>query len=279
MATSVSLLQMQSPQKITIGNDGMFIYMNPVGDGTYHVLIDLKYTADEYTERLDAIKKDADKLYIYYGLSEFMDRCDFLESQVESLLEDVEIRGFHILHKTQRGTSAIRDYLAHINILCENADHFIESAKSCNGLNVRRKLWSHQPEHLINLVKYESRVMTRFLERLNEILLYAYLKEKFTAAMCGYVYLFRLQTGEYKIGYSVDPNRRIKEVVGTLPIIINEVHRFYTNQMACAEYYLHWLYKKYHTGTGEWFNLEPQQVAEICAIKERIYSWVKESWE
>jgi len=84
----------------------------------------------------------------------------------------------------------------------------------------------------------------------------------------GYVYLFSDGNGNFKIGYSNDPERRLKELLGKtiIPYDFHEVHRFKCESMVEAERRLHEKFaEKRHK--GEWFTLTDDDVAWLCSIK------------
>ncbi len=72
--------------------------------------------------------------------------------------------------------------------------------------------------------------------------------EKYKAEHSGYVYLFKLSTGHYKIGFSNNPQRRGREIVSGLPLTIELIHQIASNQIACLEdELLQWLCPASHS--------------------------------
>lgn len=100
------------------------------------------------------------------------------------------------------------------------------------------------------------------------------LAQQFPNEHRGYVYLFKLSTGHYKIGLSKNPQRRKREIVSGLPFTIELIHQIPCNQMACLEHELHEKYWRHRHEQTEWFLLEQSHVDQICAIKECNYEWV-----
>lgn len=81
----------------------------------------------------------------------------------------------------------------------------------------------------------------------------------------GYIYLIRAETGEYKVGHSVDVGSRIKAFSVQPPFEYKLVHTFPTDDMAQTESVLHNRFsgKKIR---GEWFALDEEDVDEIVRI-------------
>lgn len=100
------------------------------------------------------------------------------------------------------------------------------------------------------------------------------LSQRFPTAHDGYVYLFRLSTGHYKIGFSNNPQRRGREITSGLPLTLDLIHQIPSNQIACLEHELHEQYKDKRHGTTEWFELSSVDVEAIKAINERRYPWL-----
>lgn len=104
----------------------------------------------------------------------------------------------------------------------------------------------------------------------------------------GSVYLIKLSTGHYKIGFSNDPKKRGRSIVSGLPLTIELIHKIASNQIACLEYELHNQYRDKRlskrrgerTKETEWFLLDPTEVDEIKSITERNYEWINNpEWE
>lgn len=104
-------------------------------------------------------------------------------------------------------------------------------------------------------------------------------RHKYKVPMPGYVYVFKLDDTQYKIGYSADPDRRIKELTSALPIELQEVCRFETNHMAAAEAYLHARYASKRNGKSEWFNLDADDLERIRCHKNLMFNWFSEEAE
>jgi hypothetical protein len=108
---------------------------------------------------------------------------------------------------------------------------------------------------------------------------FARLQGKYPERLDGYVYLIRIETGQYKIGYSKDPEVRSKQIIGPLPVEIEVLHTIPTNQMACAESELHGRFYRSRFGKTEWFELSDEDVEYIRAITEKKYPWLIEENE
>ena len=77
-----------------------------------------------------------------------------------------------------------------------------------------------------------------------------------------YVYLMRL--GEHcKIGQSTSPAHRCAEIVSA--VMPEVIHAFSCPEARCVERMLHGLFKARRL-RGEWFALDPEDVALICSI-------------
>lgn len=86
----------------------------------------------------------------------------------------------------------------------------------------------------------------------------------------GYVYLAHADTGHYKIGYSVDPQNRIKHFDTQMPVKVEIVHTIQTDDMRRLEEELHGRFESQRV-TGEWFDLGEDDVGFITSIGEMRY--------
>lgn len=114
----------------------------------------------------------------------------------------------------------------------------------------------------------------KVLDRFDEFMRYVSLSNKFIDARHGYVYLFRLSSGHYKIGLSNNPRRRGREITSGLPFTLEIIHQIPSNQIACLEHELHEQFKDKRHGTTEWFELHDSDVAAIKSITGRTYPWI-----
>lgn len=101
------------------------------------------------------------------------------------------------------------------------------------------------------------------------------LEFKYSTPDNGYIYLYGPVEGQYKIGKSNSPERRDIEIVPRtiLPIDPDMIHLIPTNQMDAAETILQERYADLRT-KGEWFNLTPDHITEICAIESMMFDWL-----
>lgn len=78
----------------------------------------------------------------------------------------------------------------------------------------------------------------------------------------GYVYILQALTGEYKIGKSVNPKKRIGQLQTNLPGVATLVHTIETDQMLWLEQFLHSRFasKKIR---GEWFALSDEDITDL----------------
>lgn len=83
----------------------------------------------------------------------------------------------------------------------------------------------------------------------------------------GYIYLIYASTGQYKIGYSINPKRRLDELAHHPPFDYELIHTIKTDDMYSLEEHLHsrFLDKRVK---GEWFLLAPWDVEYIMDLKE-----------
>lgn len=81
----------------------------------------------------------------------------------------------------------------------------------------------------------------------------------------GFIYLVRANTGEFKIGYSVDVQKRLKAFSVQPPFEYELVHAIPVDDMVQAELMLHekFLDKRIR---GEWFKLSDEDIFEILQI-------------
>lgn len=98
--------------------------------------------------------------------------------------------------------------------------------------------------------------------------------EKYRDAHHGYVYLFRLSTGHFKIGFSNNPQRRGREIISGLPLTLDLIHQIPSNQIACLEDELHKHFRAKRYENTEWFTLQDADIAYVKAITEKNYEWV-----
>ncbi len=83
----------------------------------------------------------------------------------------------------------------------------------------------------------------------------------------GYVYLVLADTGEYKIGYSSDVEKRIKVFSTQPPFDYTLTHTFPVDDMYGAEAILHTRFSQKRI-KGEWFSLNDEDVKTIKQISE-----------
>lgn len=134
------------------------------------------------------------------------------------------------------------------------------------------------PKNLFAAFEENHRRAARIRERYR---LYQMAKE-YPKEHRGYVYLMRLdETNRYKIGYSVDPWRRAREINSGLPIDIRIIHQIPSNQIACLENELHSRFQRLRfSKRNEWFALGEEDVEYITSLKEVNYEWINSSaWD
>lgn len=82
----------------------------------------------------------------------------------------------------------------------------------------------------------------------------------------GYIYLLRAENNSYKIGTSIQPKRRLKQIRRSIPMGITVVHYFYVRDAYEVERTLHLKYASARI-CGEWFALSEEQVKEFCGME------------
>jgi len=83
----------------------------------------------------------------------------------------------------------------------------------------------------------------------------------------GFIYLIKCEVGLYKIGRTKDIVSRIKMLEREIPIKMELIHNFHSNNYILAEKIMHQRYSEFRV-RYEWFNLNDSHVAEIMAIKD-----------
>jgi Meiotically up-regulated gene 113 len=81
----------------------------------------------------------------------------------------------------------------------------------------------------------------------------------------GFIYLVYAETGEYKIGYSIDVKNRIKVFSVQPPFEYKLIHSFPTDDMVQAEALLHEKFSEKNI-KGEWFRLDVEEVSDILLL-------------
>ena len=82
----------------------------------------------------------------------------------------------------------------------------------------------------------------------------------------GFVYLIRAQTGEYKIGYSVNVFNRLRTFSTAVPFEPELIHHFNTDDMDLSEKLLHEKFAVKRV-KGEWFLLADSEVEWVKSIR------------
>lgn len=83
----------------------------------------------------------------------------------------------------------------------------------------------------------------------------------------GFVYIIKIQTGEFKIGKSINVEKRIKEIDTSTPHELELVHAIISDNANNAEKLLHKKYEKSRI-KGEWFNLSSNDIDELLVIEK-----------
>ena len=90
-----------------------------------------------------------------------------------------------------------------------------------------------------------------------------------------FVYLIKEEnTEKYKLGVSMNPERRVKQLQTASSERLELRKKFKTNYNYMLEKYLHRVFRKYKV-IGEWYKLseeEEQKFQEVCEQGERTFS-------
>lgn len=81
----------------------------------------------------------------------------------------------------------------------------------------------------------------------------------------GYIYLMKSENGLYKIGRAVNIESRLKDLNREIPVMVEIIHYYHTDDYASEEIRLHKLYADQRI-KYEWFTLNDAQVQEIKSI-------------
>lgn len=154
----------------------------------------------------------------------------------------------------------------------ENISEVHEQIEEMVKLALSQEYW-FVPDNIDTLADRFSAALTKRQKYLHMIQMREQYN-KFKDGHVGFVYLFKLSTGHYKIGYSNNPQRRGREITSGLPITLELVHKIPSNQISCLEDELHQRFKRCRHGTTEWFSLDDEDIKYIQAITERNYEWV-----
>lgn len=86
----------------------------------------------------------------------------------------------------------------------------------------------------------------------------------------GYVYIIRATDGSglYKIGKSTNPDKRIKTVIGQMPMACEALHCAWFEDHGYAEKLLHDTYSD-QRASSEWFNLSDEDITFILSLGQR----------
>ncbi len=96
------------------------------------------------------------------------------------------------------------------------------------------------------------------------------MRKKRRPAKAGYVYLMIDNEGHYKIGVSVNPYRRLKQLSTGAAIPPRLVHVIATDDMYRLEGTWHTVYKHCRV-RGEWYNLPGPAVDDITSYGRVFY--------
>lgn len=79
----------------------------------------------------------------------------------------------------------------------------------------------------------------------------------------GFVYIIQLgETDHYKIGMSIDVDKRLKQLQSRCPIPLKIVYRWFGYDYRYFEKALHDQFRKKHV-TGEWFRLTTEDIMNL----------------
>lgn len=99
--------------------------------------------------------------------------------------------------------------------------------------------------------------------------------------MEGYVYLLQSEVGFYKIGFSGDPEIRVKQLqaqIRNFPYTIRLIHKIWTDDMGRTEKDFHSFFRELR-GRGEWFKLPQEWVDWFRSIRHFDRKRLEEDFE
>lgn len=117
------------------------------------------------------------------------------------------------------------------------------------------------------------------IERIKELkkitsadpIIYRYQERLYRLTRGGYLYIIQLgETNVYKIGVSINPSRRLKELQSKSPIHLRIIYGKFGHDYESIEKYFHWVFRKKRI-KGEWFELNQDDIIRIftsCPINE-----------
>jgi hypothetical protein len=123
-------------------------------------------------------------------------------------------------------------------------------------------------EDIVNEIK-KIRALKKYTSA-NPII-YRYQERLYRLTRGGYLYIIQLgETNVYKIGISVNPNRRLKELKSKSPVPLRIIYQNFGHDYESIEKYFHWVFRKKRV-RGEWFELNQDDIIRIftsCPINE-----------
>lgn len=148
---------------------------------------------------------------------------------------------------------------------------------NCNGfvmeseqaIEVGKKLIEFSKKHAEELRQHNIERNIEYKKELEGYYSDSHTSKSKTTNKKGYVYLFECG-GKYKIGFSKDPNRRLKEL-DKRPFKLNLVARSkQTSNAYDIEQDLHSKLQKYRIN-GEWYQLDDQLLKVVTHYIHKIY--------
>lgn len=246
----------------------------------------LAYQIDSIRVQFDMRQKKCliDVSTVDFDSAKHLDICDALKQNADNIFAVLELEAdVKELHRARRDVENAGWIVSEWSYGYRSIiKHIGETAKETLQDQLRKA--RNQPffevsDEMLSLHEQWADLFAE-IEWANANTLLIYRARCFPKEQRGFVYLFKLSTGHYKIGLSKNPQRRGREIISGLPLKLDLVHQIPSNQIACLEDELHRKYKtKRHEGT-EWFSLDEADVADICAITECDYEWIDNpKWE
>ena len=247
-------MQIQLGSDYTLIWRGVTVWLNT--DGRLWIDLEtLNFEDAAQIETIATIKTYRQAIAASYRLAEMSNDCDM---------------AVEVLEKYSGGTwdHSVRDFLNRY----KDADGVRDFVLSLLDLAWGEVFWELPPDapsladRIVDTVK-KLRKYQRMWE-MQEV------AEKYANEHRGFVYLFKLSTGHYKIGLSKNPQRRGREITSGLPFTLELIHQIPSNQITYLEETLHQRFSHQRYASTEWFTLTDDDLGYICSLGEQNYEWV-----
>jgi len=241
-------------------NDTVF-YAEPSEKQCLVDLASMNFDSGDHVKTCRIVKESIEGIFAYLFLQESVQRLQIMRREVE------------------RGGWITPDYSDYYKEICSyESREWAARYEQVLEVAETQTLFSVSDE--MRELHQQWVALAKGIKQANEKPALVYRARCFPKEQSGYVYLFKLSTGHYKIGLSKKPQRRGREIISGLPLTIELIHQIPSNQTACLEDELHRKYAIKRHDQTEWFELDQSEVDEVMGIGERNYEWVNNPvWE